>query len=383
MKCDALFSKIDELEADYIKVWEEFCNIESPTSYKEGVDAAGKYMIRKAEEFGWKVEVFPQTVSGDCVCITMNPDAPKPPIALSGHIDTVHPVGLFGTPAVHFEDDKIYGPGVVDCKGGVVASLYAMAALQECGFTDRPVMLLLQSDEEVGSRFSGKATIGWICQKAKDAVAFLNCEGFHDKIILERKGIQRYEFTVKGVSAHSSGCYDGVNAIAEAAHKILELEKFKDKDGITCSCNIISGGTAPNTVPETCTVIADFRIATREQMEQVEQKVQEVASTSYIEGSACTAQKISYRVAMEASEKNDKLFEHINKIYGENGLPILPRGKTRGGSDAADVTAFGIPCVDSLGTQGKHIHRPDEYSFVSSLSASAKRLASIVYCFDE
>ena len=50
----------------------------------------------------------------------------------------------------------MYGPGVMDCKGGIVAAIMAMEALEKCGFTERPVQLLLQSDEENGSATSNK-----------------------------------------------------------------------------------------------------------------------------------------------------------------------------------------------------------------------------------
>ena len=145
---EKVFKRIDALEKQYITLWKEFCLIESPTDYKEGVDAAGNYIIEKAKTFGWKIEKQKQTISGDCICITMNPDATEAPVCLSGHIDTVHPVGLFGTPAVKIDGDKIYGPGVSDCKGGVVAAFMAMAALDEEGFRTRPIKLILQSDEE-------------------------------------------------------------------------------------------------------------------------------------------------------------------------------------------------------------------------------------------
>ena len=45
MKCKALFDKIDELNDEYVKVWEELCNIESPTAYKIGVDACSEYLL--------------------------------------------------------------------------------------------------------------------------------------------------------------------------------------------------------------------------------------------------------------------------------------------------------------------------------------------------
>ena len=121
-----LFNMVDELEADAIKAWVDVCNIESPTNHKAGVDACGNYFIEKAKDNGWQVEIHKEEVSGNAVCITMNPEAKGKPVVVSGHLDTVHPIGLFGNPPTHIENGKIYGPGVTDCKGGVVASFYAM-----------------------------------------------------------------------------------------------------------------------------------------------------------------------------------------------------------------------------------------------------------------
>ena len=152
---EKLFQKIDELNDRYVKVWQDICEIESPTSSKAGVDAVGEYFKALAREKGWKIDVFPEERAGDVVVITMNHGAKGTPVALSGHMDTVHPIGMFGYPAVKIEGDRICGPGVCDCKGGLVAAVLAMDALSACGFTDRPVVLYLQSDEEGGGKYSG------------------------------------------------------------------------------------------------------------------------------------------------------------------------------------------------------------------------------------
>ena len=380
-----LFSMVDELEADAIKAWVDVCNIESPTSFKEGVDACSKFFIQKAEENGWKIEIHKEDVSGDAVCITMNPEAKGKPVAISGHLDTVHPVGLFGNPPVRIENGKIYGPGVTDCKGGVVASFYAMQALHNCGFKDRPVMLILQSDEEVSSRFSQLRTIDFMCEKAKDAVAFLNTEGcsgtngVNDNLaILLRKGIVRYNLTVKGKSVHSCRSFDGANAVLEAAHKIIELEKYKDtKWGITSNCGIINGGSAANTVPEECTVTVDFRFPDKEALDEIEAFVNEVAETSHVDGTSCEVVRISHRPAMVKSELNVKLLEKINEIYSDCELPVLESGSSRGGSDAAYTTNAGIPTVDNLGVLGDRIHSADEHAYLFSMKESILRIATV------
>ena len=55
--------------------------------------------------------------------------------------------------------------------------------------------------------------------------------------------------------------------------------------------------------------------------------------------------------------------------------------KRKGGSDAADVTVSGTPCIDSLGVDGDFIHNPGEFGYIQSLAESAKKLAVITYCF--
>ena len=384
MKCKELFAKIDALDGKYIKMWADVCNIESPTDFKAGVDSVGQYFIDLARKLGFAVEIFPQSVSGDVVCITLNPDAKGDTVTLSGHIDTVHPIGSFGTPAVSMDEDKIYGPGVCDCKGGAVAAMMAMEALDAIGFRSKRVQLLLQTDEEKGSNPSGKATINYICDKAEGSVAFLNLEGHTAcTACVQRKGIATFTFKVTGVEAHSSMCFKaGASAIAEAAHKILELEKFKDGDGLTCNCGVISGGTVPNTVPGYCEFKANVRFATFEELEQMRAYVKELASKVYIKGCVTTVDDGGVpRVPMVYSEKNLALLGKMNEIYAECGLPHLDPIKRTGGSDAADVTARGIPCIDDLGTEGDKIHTPDEFCYLRSMSETAKRLASVIYCF--
>ena len=192
MSVEKLFETIEILEQEYLKFLVDVCDIESPTDYKEGVDNVGKYFIEKAKEKGWQVEIQNQPISGNCVCITLNPDAKGQAVCFSGHMDTVHPVGSFGEKPTKIDGEIIYGPGVTDCKGGIVAGFMAMDALERCGFKDRPIKLILQSDEENGSRFSGKSTISFMVEKAKGSIAFLNAEPFYDgKICIATKGIKK------------------------------------------------------------------------------------------------------------------------------------------------------------------------------------------------
>ncbi len=373
-----LCKKIDEMEEQYIGYWKEFCEIESPTDDKQGVDAAGNYIVEKAKAYGWSIERQEQKVSGDCICITMNPDAKEAPVCLSGHLDTVHPVGLFGYPCVKIDEEKIYGPGVADCKGGIIAAFFAMAVLYEAGYRTRPIKLILQSDEETSSVGSDKTTVQFMCECAKDAIAFLNCEpSITGTTVVQRKGIAKYVFHITGKAAHAASCFDGVSAVTEAAYKVLELEKYKDKNGITANCGIVSGGTAINTVPAKCVVMVDFRFANNDELLEVKKIAQRVADHSWVEGTTCELVLESLRDAMELVDRNLNLLEKVNEIFELTNLPKLSPRLTPSGSDAAYTTQYGIPTLDSIGVEFTKIHSKDECSGISSLKESAKRIAAI------
>ena len=381
MKCEQLFEKLDAIEEEYLQFLVDVCDIESPTEYKEGVDNVGKYFIERAKKKGWLVEIQKQAVSGDCICITLNPAAKSQAVCFSGHMDTVHPIGCFGEKPTKIVGGVVYGPGVIDCKGGIVASFMAMDALEQCGFKDRPVKLILQSDEENGSRFSNKTTVEFMAEKAKGCIAFLNTEPFKEnRICVAMKGIRKYAFEVSGKAAHSCVCYDGKSAILEAAHKIIKLEQLKDGNSITCNCGLINGGVAENTVPNKCTFTADFRFKNDAQGEQVEKIVKEIAQESVIEGTSCEVILKSWRYPMEKNEKNLSLADKVNNIYKENKLPILEVVESNGAADSADMTHAGIPCLESLGTEGGKLHTIEEFMYKKSLKESAKRLAAVAYC---
>lgn len=268
----------------------------------------------------------------------------------------------------------------MDCKGGTVTAFMAMDALQKVGFKKRPVMLLLQTDEEVGSRLSNKATINYICEKAKDSVAFLNLEGANgNTAVLQRKGIVRVKLHIKGRAAHSSRCYEGVNAITEAAHKIIELEKYKDPQNITCNCGVINGGTVGNSVAEECFFVADFRYATKENLEEINQKLTHLCKNPILEGCICDFEITNDRPPMLLCERNQQLLAKMNEIYKSCGMPELTARAALGGSDAAYTTNAGIPTIDDLGTEGGRIHSSEEFIYLKSVVESAKKIAAVCY----
>ena len=114
-------------------------------------------------------------------------------------------------------------------------------------------------------------------------------------------------------------------------------------------------------------------------MEWVQKKMREIADTVYVDGCKTEVEIATSRIAMELTERNINFLRRMNEIFSECGLSTLKEDARKGGSDAAYVTAAGIPCVDSIGVRGGYIHSPLEYAYLSSLAESAKRMAVVAY----
>lgn len=149
------------------------CNIESKSEDKEGVDKVGDYFASVAENMGYTIRKKEFEKAGNVYSFTYNPTGKKKPISISGHMDTVHVKGIFGYPPTKIEGDYVYGPGVNDCKGNIAVELMVMEALKLCGYDERPVKLILQSDEEVNSCLSEHKTLEFMLEEAKGSAAFL------------------------------------------------------------------------------------------------------------------------------------------------------------------------------------------------------------------
>src|SRR4051794_37869593 len=76
----------------------------------------------------------------------------RPGILISGHLDTVHPIGTIEKNPWRIEGGRCYGPGIQDMKGGNFVTVEAMRQLAVAGIeTSLPVTVLFTPDEEVGT----------------------------------------------------------------------------------------------------------------------------------------------------------------------------------------------------------------------------------------
>lgn len=372
-----VFDYIEKNKDKYLEFWIDICNAEGVAEDKNAMDAVAD----KIEEFARGLNVFVERVPfdtcGDFLIIDTLHTADEKGVCFLAHMDTVHKKGAFGYPPVKVENDRIVGPGVIDCKGGVPIALLTMMALIDSGY-NKNCRLLLTSDEEVSNRLGGEKEMDVIRRATEGFKAAFNCEvGREGEAVVSRKGILRYRMDITGKAAHAGIDYfSGVSAIREAANKILALESKSQKGGITYNCGIISGGTMSNIVPEHCELTVDVRVSNSDELVIAKSVLEEIASKSFVEGTKTELTLISQRQPMLYNEDTKKLFLHLKNVSEKYGLGTLAPIESGGGSDSAYTQLAGVPSICAVGATGDFCHTVNEFAYISSLESRAKLLAA-------
>ena len=133
-------------------------------------------------------------------------------------------------------------------------------------------------------------------------------------------------------------------------------------------------------MPGYCEFRANFRFATVAQQKEVVAFMQALAEKTYIEGCRTEVEEYGFRPPMERVERNLALLDELNRAFEKNGLSALEPITDLGGSDAAQITTAGIPCLDNFGVRGGYVHSPKEFAVKESLREAAKRLCVAVLC---
>ena len=357
----------------------ELVEIESPSEDKAAVDRAGALVAGWVEEMGGKVKRHRQKKFGDVLELRFGParsraaQSKRGQVLLLGHTDTVWPMGTLAKMPWREAEGKIFGPGVVDMKAGVVMALEALAALNALGVA-RPVTLLLNSDEEVGSTVSRPITEK-IAQECSAVFVLEPAQGLAYKTA--RKGIGNYCMKVQGVAAHSGVDFEsGHSAVLEMARLVQMVAGFTDlSKGLTVNPGVIAGGTRSNVIAAECVAEVDVRIAKASDAARVERLFRSLKVTD----KACTLTVTGgiNRPPMERKPGTVALFRLARKLAGEMGL-VLDEASTGGGSDGNFTAALGVPTLDGMGAVGAGAHAAHEHVVKAHLVERTALLAGMI-----
>lgn len=354
---------------------------ESPTWDAAAVDRMMDLAAVRCAELGATIERIPGTMGlgGSVRARFPHPRMGEPGIMITGHFDTVHPVGTLTQNPFRREDGKVYGPGIQDMKGGNYIALEAIRRLQEAGIPPPlPVTALFTPDEEIGT----PSTRMLIETEARRARYVLCPEPAHDDngVTTGRYAIARFDLTVEGKPSHAGvRLSEGVSAVRELARRIIEIEEMTTDD-CTFSCNNIASGRWVNCVPSFAS--AECLSMAKKQSDLDEGVERMLALAGERNGVRFAVRRGVTRPVWEAERPETMaLYEKARAISEDLGFD-MPHRSQGGGSDANFTGALGIPSLCSLGVKGDGLHTLGEHIDEDMILPRTRIMAGLLATLD-
>lgn len=340
-------------------VEEEFSNLPVAIERVAGRDGHGEHMVLR----------YDPADRGGTTALVM------------GHVDTVWPVGTIERRPLSVDGDRMYGPGIYDMKSGTSLGVHAIRYMAETGLVPpRPVTMLLNSDEEIGSPTS-RALIEALARDAAFVLVPEPAVGPDIAAVTSRKGWARFKLTAYGRPAHAGGNHaEGRSAIKEIARQILALEDMTDyQSGITVNVGVVHGGTLLNVVPAEAHIEIDLRVTSDENADRL---VGEILSRQAFDPDILvTVEGGMNRPPFMRSAAVATLYEAARGLSEKLGFK-LPETMRGGVSDGNFTAALGKPTLDGLGCGGHGAHAEDEHILLSTVRKRAALMLNMLVSSD-
>lgn len=376
----AIMEKIDGYYDSMIETLKSMVNIDSGMDCPEGIHEVAAIIGNFLKDLKFEVEYL--ETPGIATHVLAKRKGSKPDaknVMILGHMDTVFPKGTAADRPFSMDNEKAYGPGVLDMKSGITIALYALKAMDELEMFENNVTVLLAGDEECGHAYTD--AVEKIKEVATGQNAVFNMETGADSgsVVLSRTGIYYPEIIVEGIAAHSGKDPEkGASAIRELVFKLVDLYNFSDTDDdIAFNAGIIKGGVAANGIAAHAECYADFRYKKVEAGPKILKAVDEICNGKTYVPRTHTKLTLDPKrgfIPMECSEESMKLFEIVHAQGEKVGIDI--KGIAVGaGSDSCYTAVVGAPTVCAMGARGELNHGAKEYIWLYSLTEKAKVLA--------
>lgn len=350
---------------------------ESPSDVP-ATQAQVQALLREAlEELGFRVEHHAGSATGGFLeARPRGSTAGRPMQLLVGHTDTVWPLGTLKDMPVREEEGRLHGPGAFDMKAGLTLMVFALRALRELD-VELPAtpVLLLNSDEEIGSPESGPA----IRELAREACrAFVPEPSFGPQGLLKtaRKGVCTYTVHFQGRPAHAGlDPGGGASAIHELARVVQTLHALTDLErGTTVNVGVVEGGTRANVVAARARAEVDVRVVTAADAERVEAALFALQPRTL--GVTLRVEAGHAIPPMERTPRNRRLWGQALAAAGALGLPL---GETMvGGASDGSVISTYTATLDGLGAVGDGAHAVHEHVLVDATVDRCALLAMLL-----
>ena len=377
-----LLNHLRRCEPQMARLLGRFVRAESPSFGKDAVDQFGRIVAAEWRKRDAQIEFHRQRERGDHLIARLGrgPGQAQGQLLVLGHLDTVYDLGTLADMPFRISLGRVWGPGSLDMKSGLVIALFAVDALGRLGLPPRKRLVFLwTSDEEIGSRTSRTIIEGEA--RRSDAVLVLEpATGLDGRLKTARKGVGEIELVVTGRAAHAGiNPNEGVNAVHELALQIARIahprNRFNNlRRGITASATVVEGGTRTNVIAAHARALVDVRVDRGADMRRLEAKFRRLHPI--LRGARLEVRGGFARPPMERSA-SAALFRRAQVLAKAMGLE-LQESSTGGGSDGNFTAALGVPTLDGLGGVGEGAHSPGECVLIRKLPERAALLAALL-----
>ncbi|MCK0067938.1 hydrolase [Kordiimonas laminariae] len=393
--CEAALQHINSRQQEMVDTVIKWSHINSGSRNLDGLAKMEEIIIKAFEPLGAEIELIQlddgelvnaageivTVKNGRTIRIFKRPEANRK-VLMTGHTDTVFAVDHPFQTTTWLDDNTLNGPGVADMKGGILVMLNALMAFEETPLAQSVGWeILLSPDEETGSLASAKV----LAERAKTADIGMTYEpALADGTLAgARKGSGNYSLIVNGKAAHAGReFHNGRNAVVLLSEMIGELAALTGgRPELTVNPAVISGGVAPNVVPDKAWCKFNVRLKEPEDAVWFEEQVKAIVERGNTkDGFEVILHGGINRPPKALSDANLKLMDAIKACGLELGIDInyVPTG---GCCEGNNLAAAGLPNVDTLGVRGGMIHSADEFVVADSFSERAKLSALILMAF--
>ncbi len=373
----ALLAGARRKEAALLDLAQKLVRIESPSEDKAAVDACMALATANAKGLGGRVKLHRQMEFGDLLEARFGPKSKTGAagrMMLLGHLDTVWPLGTLKTMPCQLKGARLWGPGSLDMKAGVAMAFTAIEMLAEAGVLNREIVLLLTSDEEVGSPAS-RLTTERLAAECERVYVLEPAQGLACKTA--RKGVGNWRIEVTGVAAHAGVDFEkGASAVLELARVIEMVSRWSDmKRGVTVNVGVAGGGSKSNVIAAAAWAEVDGRIVRKADGARIERRF--AALKPVDKRCKLAVQGGINRPPMERTRATVRLYLEAKAMAAELGF-ALPEASTGGASDGNFTSALKIPTLDGLGAVGEGAHARHESVVVEHLAPRTALLAGLL-----
>lgn len=360
---------------------ERWCAVNSGSGNVAGLAHMAALLETACREITPEVERLALDADGRClVRATRRPHAAVQ-VLCSGHYDTVYGAESPFQSCTRLDAATLRGPGVADMKGGVVVLLAALQAFEATPGADQLGWeVLLTPDEEIGSAASrpqleaaaGRAHVGLVFEPARA----------NGDLVGSRKGVGGFVLTCHGRAAHAGvDPASGRNAILGLTERLLELRgRAAQLPGVLVNVGRIHGGGPTNIVPDRAEAHLDVRCSTPAEADAFTRELERLARSPFPQDGLRLEVAGGFdRPPMARTPATTALAHGVEAAAAELGLAPFGWADAGGGSDASLLQAAGLPCLDGLGPVGGHLHSPDEYIRLPSLTERAQLAALVLH----